>query len=224
MLFAFFILSFFVFLFYFGWNKTKCILLSIDDIMDHIFVIVVVKIYSRKRWEKKDTEIEYERKKGRKYTRITLMKRNRTATEQSNCIISRQCWWGPNLLLCIYLSDKSSSHFVLSAALYSVHVSGEYSFLKELTKKTNKKISTKKKFPRKKNHKNSHLCSMHCAIVESMCAKDENKCTAMSLKELLLKAKQQNRTKNMRPCITWPEVVHSIVQNKTVLRCAWYFH
>lgn len=100
---------------------------------------------------KKDTEIENERKKGRKYTWITLMKRNRTATEQSNCIISRQCWWGPNLLLCIYLSGQSSSHFVLSAALYSVHVPGEYSFLKELTKTNEqknfdeKKISSEKK-------------------------------------------------------------------------------
>lgn len=190
MLFAFFILSFFVFLFYFGWNKTKCILLSIDDIMDHIFVIVVVKIYSRKRWEKKDTEIEYERKKGRKYTRITLMKRNRTATEQSNCIISRQCWWGPNLLLCIYLSDKSSSHFVLSAALYSVLVN--ILFSKNWQKKRTKKFRRKKNFLGKKTTKTPIFAQCIVQLLKVCAQKMKTSAQQCRLKSCC--SKQNNKT------------------------------
>lgn len=167
-------------------------------------------------------------KKGRKYTRITLMKRNRTATEQSNCIISRQCWWGPNLLLCIYLSDKSSSHFVLSAALYIVHCACIWwiFFSQRINKKNEHKNFDEKKNSSEEKTTKTPIFAQRIVQLLKVCAqKMKTSAQQCRLKSLLLKAKK-NKTeqKNMRPCITWPEVVHSIVQSKTVLRCAWYFH
>lgn len=147
---------------------------------------------------KKDTEIENERKKGRKYTRITMMKRNRTATEQSNCIISRQCWWGPNLLLCIYLSDKSSSHFVLSAALYIVQCACIWwiFFSQRINKKKRtQKFRRKKKFIGKKTTKTPIFAQRIVQLLKVCAQKMKTSAQQCRLKSLLLKAKKQNRTK-----------------------------